>query len=68
MAKALPETINALLLQEALEEHQGHMTEVKANIASANSLVRHISAKMLDEIGPAEARAVDKVLQLPKVG
>jgi hypothetical protein len=42
------------------------MNEVKGNVASSNNIVRHSSARMLDEGSPANARAVDKILRLPK--
>jgi hypothetical protein len=34
---------------------------------SSNNVVRHSSARMLDEGSPANARAVDKILRLPRV-
>jgi hypothetical protein len=37
-----------------------------ANIRSANNIVRHSAARMVDEPSPQQARAIDKILRLPK--
>jgi hypothetical protein len=42
------------------------MTAVKANIASSNNIVRHSMARQVDEMSPQQARAVDKILRLPR--
>jgi hypothetical protein len=64
---AIPENVLTILRTHATSAHHHHMTEVKGNIASSNNIVRHSSARMLDEGSPANARAVDKILRLPKV-
>jgi hypothetical protein len=44
------------------------MHETLSNIASANNIVRHSSARMVDEPSPQQARAIDKILRLPGSG
>lgn len=62
----LPARVKAVLRTESVGAHTQHMNEAKSNIASSNNIVRHSSARMLDEGSPANARAVDKILNLPK--
>jgi hypothetical protein len=59
---------NVMTKLEALfhNSHNLHMTEAKTNVRSANNIVRHSSAKMFDEPTPQQARAIDKILRLPK--
>lgn len=49
--------------------HAGHgltMTESRSNIQSSNNIARHSSTRMIDEPSPQQARAIDKILRLPK--
>jgi hypothetical protein len=57
--------VNAALRTHRRISHQRHMASVKANIASSNNIVRHSAARQVDEIGPAAAAAVAKILALP---
>ena len=63
---ALPPNVVTLLKVESLGAHKQHMHEAKSNIANANNLVRHSAARMVDEPSPQQARAIDKILRLPK--
>jgi hypothetical protein len=62
----LPPNVKTTLRAHSAATHTHHMNEVKGNVASSNNIVRHSSARMLDEGSPANARAVDKILRLPK--
>jgi hypothetical protein len=63
---AMPPRLKAQLKAEMLGAHSNHMVDAKANIASANNIVRHSAARMVDEPSPQQARAIDKILRLPK--
>ena len=65
MADALPTNARTLLHAESAASHTQHMTEIRANAAVTTNIVRASAAKQFDEPGPAEARAIDKVLRLP---
>jgi len=43
-----------------------NMASVRNNIRSCNNITRHAAAKQIDELSMAEARAVGKVLELPR--
>lgn len=62
---ALPPRVKSCLKAHGHTLHQKHMASVRANIASAGNIVRHSAARQIDEIGPATAAAVDKILALP---
>lgn len=62
----LPPRTKTLLRAEAFSAHTSRQHETLSNIASANNIVRHASARMVDEPSPQQARAIDKVLRLPK--
>lgn len=64
---AIPANIKAHLQAAQKGAHSQHMHEMKTNIASANNIVRHSAARMVDEPSPQQARAIDKILRLPKV-
>jgi len=61
----LPPNLKAILRGQRMASHDQHMTEVMSNIGSANNIARHAAARQVDEPGPAESRAVAKVLSLP---
>lgn len=64
-SNALPPNVLTHLLSKSSHVHSQLMKEGLINFQHAGNLVRLMTAKKLDEIGPAEARSVDKVLQLP---
>lgn len=66
MAEGLPPNVRTALRAHATAAHHHYLNELKGNIMSANNVFRHSSARMLDEGSPANARAVDKILRLPK--
>lgn len=45
--------------------HQKHMASVRANAASVNNIIRHSSARQVDEVGPEAAMAIEKILKQP---
>ena len=61
----LPQGIKTAIKTHSHFAHQAHMASVRANIASANNILRHSAARQVDEMGPAAAAAVDKILRLP---
>jgi len=61
----LPPNVKAAIKAARHFSHGKHMAGVKANIASAGNIVRHSAARQIDEIGPATAAAIDKILALP---
>lgn len=63
---SLPVNLLNGLRAHAKGAHTHHMNELKGNIMSSNNVVRHSAARMVDEGSPANARAVDKILRLPK--
>lgn len=66
MADALPPNVKTKLHATGHAGNLNHWSEIKSNIASSNNIVRHSAARMVDEGSPANARAVDKILSLPK--
>jgi hypothetical protein len=63
---SLPPKAKANIQAESYGSHSNHMTSIKANVASANNIIRHSAARMVDEPSPQQARAIDKILRLPK--
>jgi len=61
----LPPRLKAALKAEMLGAQSQHMLDAKSNVASANNIVRHSAARMVDEPSPQQARAIDKILRLP---
>lgn len=61
----LPLRVKSVLKSYGHTLHQKHMASVRANIASAGNIIRHSAARQVDEIGPATAKAVEKILALP---
>lgn len=68
MENALPDNVFTHLVAKSAHAHSALMKESIGNFQNTNNLVRLVTTRMLDEIGPAESRAIDKVLQLPNVG
>ena len=63
---AIPANVKTKLQSSSHGAHIGHMAEAKSNVASSNNIVRHSAARMVDEPSPQQARAIDKILRLPK--
>ncbi len=63
---AMPPNVVTKLQSSMHASHSLHMAEIKSNIASSNNIVRHSAARMIDEPSPQQARAIDKILRLPK--
>lgn len=62
----LPPNVRAHLSGKSAHAHSTLMKESLGNWTNSNNLVRLITTKMLDEMDPEEAMAVNKVLALPK--
>lgn len=62
----IPENVKTKLQTSSHNIHQQIMTQSRQNVVSSGNIVRHSSAKQLDEVGPETARAIDKILRLPK--
>ena len=63
---SIPANVTSILQTYEHQLHQSGVATQRANISSANNIVRHSAAKTLDEPSPTNARAVDKILRLPK--
>lgn len=61
----LPARVKTNLKTNAHVANQRHTASQRASISHANAILRFIAVKKADELGAAEARAVDKVLLLP---
>lgn len=61
----LPPRIKAIIKSSGHLGHQTHIATVRANIASSSNIIRHSAARQVDEIGPAAAAAIAKILRLP---
>ena len=64
---ALPDNLMTAIKAEHLQAQTLIMTEIKGNFINSNNLTRLTVTKKFDEVGSIESRAVDKVLQLPKL-
>lgn len=62
---ALPPNVKTAIKASRHFSHTEHMQSVKANVASSSNIVRHSAARQIDEIGPASAAAIAKILALP---
>lgn len=62
---SLPKNVKAAIKASAHFAHVELMSSVRQNVASVGNIVRHSAAKQVDEIGPATAAAVAKILALP---
>lgn len=65
MDSGLPCRVRTALRFESLGAHTHHMTQAKANVSNSASIVRHSMARQVDEMSPASAAAVKKILALP---
>lgn len=65
MADALPTNVKTLLHTGFHTSHGSINTEAQQNVLSANNIVRHSAARMVDEPSPQQARSIDKILRLP---
>ena len=63
---AMPANLKAHIQYESASAHTQLMTEARGGRSISNALVRYSAAKQFDEPNPAEGRAIDKVLRLPK--
>ncbi len=61
----MPPHIKVILKANGHFAHQAHMNSTRANIASSSNVIRHSAARQVDEIGPAAAAAINKMLALP---
>lgn len=62
----LPDDVMTVLCETAHGAHIQHMAEAKANVTNSSNIIRHAVARLVDEPSPAQARAIDKILRLPK--
>lgn len=62
----LPPNVKSKLQTSAHVIQQDQMMRSRENVMSSNNIVRHSAAKQMDEVGPETARAIDKILRLPK--
>lgn len=63
---AIPANVKTKIQARSHSAHSLHMNELKGNVASSNNIARHSSTRMIDEPSPQQARAIDKILRLPK--
>ena len=62
----LPDKVLTVIRAASRTSHTQHMHEAVSNISNSNNIVRHSAARMIDEPSPQQARAIDKILRLPK--
>lgn len=63
---ALPANVKTKIQATSHLSHKILFNESTANAQSSNNIVRHSAARMVDEPSPQQARAIDKILRLPK--
>lgn len=63
---AIPANVKTKIQSRFHSAHSLHFEELKSNVASSNNIARHSSTRMIDEPSPQQARAIDKILRLPK--
>lgn len=63
---ALPPNVKTKIQSRFHSGHSLTMLESKSNVQSSNNIARHSSTRMIDEPSPQQARAIDKILRLPK--
>lgn len=61
----MPPNLKSHIQYESAARHSQHMGEIQASRGVSNAILRFSAAKQYDEPGPAESRAIDKVLRLP---
>lgn len=64
---ALPSNLKSAITVESASAHTQQMLECRGSRGVSNALVRFSAAKQFDEPSPQQARAIDKILRLPKV-
>jgi len=64
---SIPINSRTVLNAESAAAFTQHMAEIRGNHSTTSHVVRASAAKQFDEPGPAESRAIDKVLSLPKL-
>ena len=62
---SLPANVKAQIQASSRKYHVIHMQQAKINVREQSSMTRTIANRQLDEPGPEEARAMDKVFRLP---
>ena len=62
----IPKNVKTHLQAAGMRAHQNAMHQSRGNVRSSNNIIRHSSARQVDEMGAAQARTVDKILSLPK--
>lgn len=62
----IPPNVKTSLQARAHSLHGANMQQSRENITSATGLLKHIAVRMVDEPSPQQARAIDKILRLPK--
>ena len=62
----IPTNVKTKVQSASHANHALLMGESRANVQSSNNIVRHSAARMIDEPSPQQARAIDKILRLPK--
>ena len=67
VGSSLPVNTRTVLNTESAAAFTHHMVEIRGNHSTTSHVVRASAANQFDEPGPAEARAIDKVLRLPKL-
>lgn len=61
----LPPNVLTVIQSHGHTGHQQAMRTARANASSANNIMRHSAARQIDEMGPAAAASVAKILALP---
>ena len=59
--------VKTVICAESAAAHTQQMLEARGSRGVSNSIVRFSAAKQYDEPSPQQARAIDKILRLPKV-
>lgn len=62
----IPANVKTKIQSRMHDAHSVHMADIKANVASSNNIARHSATRQIDEPSPQQARAIDKILRLPK--
>jgi hypothetical protein len=66
MADALPANIRTTLIHRSTGNQTQHLAKIKASRGVSSAIVRAAAAKQYDEPSPQQARAIAKILRLPK--